>query len=427
MSSFKRLKLMPEAMYERMKQNNTMPTIRLGDAASLHNPITFKLSEDRIKMLTDNSVPMDTRIKLFYQYLMRSLSRSRAGEDPPTESEQWMKQPEAVSEFVFSDPRTRPTAAKQANLSPLPPLPPPPAPYRLSSADYLDDNDDPNSPLNTSRQRISAILDDINQRINNIQTLHNNNDSRGNHSSSSLPPYDPSFPSGDDVTPPRELLFSQPMAEEEGTTSTTALSLRRNPETVSNDDGQGSSRHPDRAIGSSGRQTPITSKRRRPTTTGTTTPVRKYRPTGGILTPTPSRNVLQAPDPLSKTERIAMRGEIAEHIFKYLEVFEGANTGLKWLDDRKPLKGAFIEKIVNFLVPYRNTHPTTLPAHLQVVVDILRREGFDLSRIPNESFHLWYQPQRESDFKDNINTFKQHGRGRVRPRKQHRFPWRTFE
>lgn len=71
MTSFKRMRLIPEYMYEKLNQTSTPRTVDFGDET---NTVIFDLTADISPILRDKSRPLEERIRLFYQHLVRKLS-----------------------------------------------------------------------------------------------------------------------------------------------------------------------------------------------------------------------------------------------------------------------------------------------------------------------------------------------------------------
>lgn len=403
MSTFKRLRLMPEAMYERLRQNETTPhSIKIGEAASLHNPFTFKLSDHRMQMLTDTSVPIDVRVKLFYQYLMRTLLRARAGEDPPAATEFW----------------------KQADSS--------------------------------LRQLFTPAASSTTQD-NNYDSGSDSNDSQRDYRLAPQSPYHPRYHSSRNSLVNVGNVVSPRLATTQGSASASAIPLRPKQETLSDDNGKGSGRDTHRQTYSSrgGTEsvspafkfsTPNRGSNQPPTTTispggngnrglgtvSSSSPSPPHSPSPPPPSSAHSSSLSKLEKELLKIERIALRLEVRGHIQKYLEPSGvGSQSGLKWRNGKQILKRASLEKILSYLIPYKNNHPATVPVSLQVIVDILKSEGFDLSRIPNEHFHKHFYQSAEYQ---QISSLKQYGGGgrgeglgRRKEQQQQKRSWKLFK
>src|ERR1700733_3662079 len=70
MSHFRKLRLIPEFLYERLKQDREPMTVDYGDTRS-HLNIT--VSENLAKLLTDTSRPLEDRVRLFNQKILRQI------------------------------------------------------------------------------------------------------------------------------------------------------------------------------------------------------------------------------------------------------------------------------------------------------------------------------------------------------------------
>lgn len=81
MSPFKRMRLIPDYMYERLQQEREPRSVQFGDTS---NPLHVTLSQDIANVLTDPSRSIEERVRVFNQHLVRQLVNKTAGKEEET-------------------------------------------------------------------------------------------------------------------------------------------------------------------------------------------------------------------------------------------------------------------------------------------------------------------------------------------------------
>lgn len=74
-TSFRKMRLIPELMYERLSQDQTPRKVDYGDKSN--DTVSISLTRSTAKMLTDKTISLEQRIRLFNQHLIRQLGRKR--------------------------------------------------------------------------------------------------------------------------------------------------------------------------------------------------------------------------------------------------------------------------------------------------------------------------------------------------------------
>lgn len=69
--SFKKMRLIPEYMYEKLNQDNLPRRLDFGDET---NKLLFELTEDISPILKDKDKSIEERVRIMYQHLIRKLS-----------------------------------------------------------------------------------------------------------------------------------------------------------------------------------------------------------------------------------------------------------------------------------------------------------------------------------------------------------------
>lgn len=73
MSSFKRMRLIPEYLYERLQQDREPRQVNFGDASE-SGSYQITIPEEAAKLLTDTTKPIEERVRFFNKHLMRQLA-----------------------------------------------------------------------------------------------------------------------------------------------------------------------------------------------------------------------------------------------------------------------------------------------------------------------------------------------------------------
>lgn len=75
MSHFRKFKLIPEHLYEKLNQDKTPKQVDYGDR-SISNPLVLKLDQQVAKYLLNEQVPIEERVRTFNQHLIRKLNQT---------------------------------------------------------------------------------------------------------------------------------------------------------------------------------------------------------------------------------------------------------------------------------------------------------------------------------------------------------------
>lgn len=78
MASFKKMRLIPDILYEKMNQSSSPRSLDFGDET---NAQLLDMTKDISPLLRDNSKPIEQRIRLFYQHLLRKMASNASPKD----------------------------------------------------------------------------------------------------------------------------------------------------------------------------------------------------------------------------------------------------------------------------------------------------------------------------------------------------------
>ena len=95
MNTFKKMRLIPDHMYERLTQTGSPRQVNLGDEDNLM--LTIRFPKEAAACLADTSLPIEKRVRALNQYVLRELqNRERKQADA-------LSQPQPTQGAVNSD------------------------------------------------------------------------------------------------------------------------------------------------------------------------------------------------------------------------------------------------------------------------------------------------------------------------------------
>lgn len=328
MTSFKKMRLIPEFMYEKLHQSENK-TVDFGDDS---NSKIFDLTQDISSVLKDKSLPIEERVRMFYQHLLRKMS-SKASEEMIKK-----KQNEGSKDDHQVDSQDKKKAdEKEAE----------------TKIDSEDDDRNERSRALVIKQREKEILGTkVRQKKRKIVTHpHDSFFSAGRKKKPEQKPVlKKRETSAGVVTPTKE-------SDKEADLPAVQPETEKFPQQMQNKD------EDDYATASEGDD----------------------GDKAELTTDAVSIWKQEQKANLSTGNRLTAQRRFKQLLLEFFET-DGKTGELFFRDDNKLLRGADLRKIINYFVPLKHIHPKGKPNGVAAVIEILRtRDLLDHTLFPNES------------------------------------------
>lgn len=334
MAAFKKMRLIPDYMYEKMNQSSSPRSVDFGDET---NAQLLDMTKDISSLMRDNSKPIEERVRLFYQHLLRKIANNS---------------------------RTK------------------------ISKDDADDK---------KRQDQEVADDDRNKRSIAAAVAKRNADIFGVHSKPGKKKTNKNRPSADDATDKPPLIGYEPFGGLFPSPEHKKLRKEKNlvpekatPAAKSHRDVEESKAvrpaTPPSPPSPPSDQEPVPSKDE---DEHFSTADEGEEPAEGSDDASTWRRKQKAD--LEAGNRLSAQKRLKDLLASFFTL-DNKTGEMRYRDDSKPIRGADFHKIINYFVPMKNIHPKVKPNGTAALIEILRvRDLYDSSLFPNQSLATLFQ------------------------------------